>query len=149
MFKFQTMETQMNKMNQKIIFLLGIPFLMLASCAQTSVSDAQAAYCQELANLELAIVNFQGLSADSTVKDLKQAQEQVRSAFTAVKQAASNLEDAKVEQLEQSQQNLEKAVNDVPDDSTLATALKSVSDQVGSVSKARQELFSSANCPAQ
>ena len=136
-------------MNKKMIFLLGIPLLMLGSCAEPSVSDAQATYCQELANLELAIVNFQGLSADSTVKDLKQAQKQVRSAFTAVKQAASTLEDAKVEQLEQSQQNLEKAVNDIPDDATLTEALASVSDKVGSVSEARQELFSSANCNPQ
>ena len=139
----------MNKMNKKNIFLLGIPFLMLASCAETSVSDAQATYCQELANLEIAIVNFQGLSADSTVKELKQAQEQVRSAFAAVKQAASTLEDAKVEQLETSQQNLEKAVKDIPDDATLVEALTSVSDKVGSVSEARQELFSSANCTSQ
>ena len=122
---------------------------MLASCAQPSVSDVQATYCQGLANLELAVVNFQSLSAESTVKDLKQAQEQVRSAFAAVKQAASTLEDAKVEQLEQSQQNLEKAVNDIPDDATLAEALESVSDKAESVSVARQELFSSANCDAQ
>ena len=92
---------------------------------------------------------LKALSADSTVKDLKQAQKQVRSAFAAVKQAASTLEDAKVEQLEQSQQNLEKAVNDIPDDSTLDEALASVSDKVESVSVARQELFSSANCNAQ
>ena len=139
----------MDKMNKKNIFLLGVPFVMLASCAEPSVSDAQATYCQELAHLKTAIVNFQGLSADSTVKDLKQAQEQVRSAFAAVKQAASTLEDAKVEQLEQSQQNLEKAVNDIPDDATLAEGLSSVSDKVGSVSEARQELFSSANCTSQ
>ena len=100
----------MNKMNQKNIFLLGIPFLMLASCAQTSVSDAQATYCQELANLELAIVNFLDLSADSTVKDLKQAQKQVSSAFAAVQKAASTLENVEIKQLENSQQNLEKAV---------------------------------------
>ena len=143
------MKTKMNKINKKNIFLLGIPLLMLASCAEPSVSDAQATYCQELTNLELAVVNFQSLSADSTVKDLKQAQEQVRSAFAAVKQAASTLEDAKVEQLEQSQQNLEKAVNDIPDDATLAEGLSSVSDKVGSVSEARQELFSSANCTSQ
>ncbi len=136
-------------MNKKNIFLLGIPFLMLASCAEPSVSDAQATYCQELANLKIAIVNFQGLSADSTVKDLKQAQEQVRSAFAAVKQAASTLEDAKVEQLETSQQNLEKAVKDIPDDATLAEALTSVSDKAQSVDVARQELFSSANCTSQ
>ena len=139
----------MNKMNKKIIFLLGIPSLMLASCAQPSVSDAQATYCQELANLELAVVNFQGLSADSTVKDLKQAQTQVRSAFAAVQKAASTLENVEVKQLEKSQQNLEKTVNDIPDDSTLTEALASVSDQAESVSEARQELFNGANCNAQ
>ena len=122
---------------------------MLASCAEPSVSDAQATYCQELAKLEQAVANFQGISANSTVKELKQAQTNVRSAFADVKQAASKLEEAKVEQLETSQQNLEKAVNDIPDDSTLAEALASIRDKVESVSEARQQLFSSANCNTQ
>ncbi len=61
-------------MNKKIIFLLGLPFLMLASCGEPSVSDAQANYCQELAKLEQAVIDFQGISANSTVKELKQAQ---------------------------------------------------------------------------
>ena len=139
----------MNKMNQKNMFLLGIPFLMLASCANPSVSDAQAIYCQGLVSLELAVVNFQNLSADSTVKDLKQAQKQVSSAFAAVQQAVSTLENVEVKQLEKSQQDLEKAVNDIPDDATLSEALASISDKAESVVEARQELFSGANCNTQ
>ena len=135
-------------MNKKF-FLLGISLLMLASCAKPSVSDAQAAYCQGLANLELAVANFQNLSADSSVKDLKQAQKQVRSTFTAVQQAGKTLENVEVKQLEKSQQDLEKAVNDIPDDATLAEALATISNKVGSVNEARQALFNGANCNTQ
>ncbi len=136
-------------MDKKIILLVGIPLLMLASCAETSVSDAQAEYCTELAKLEQAVANLRGISANSTVKDLKQAQQDVRSALANVKQAASKLKEAKVEQLETSQQNLEKAVNDIPDDSTIAEALTSITDRVKSFSDTRQQLFSLANCNAQ
>ncbi len=136
-------------MNKKIIPIIGFCCLVLASCGDSSVSDAQATYCQELAKLEQALANLRGISANSTVKDLKQAQQEVRSAFANVKQAASKLKEVQVEQLETSQQNLEKAVSDIPDDATLAEALTSVTDQVKTFGETRQKLFSSANCNAQ
>ena len=125
---------------------MGVSLFALTSCSKTTVSDAKEEYCQSLAKLSQAVANLQEISGNSTIKDLKQAQEQVRSAFADIKQAATKLENAKVDRLEEAQGDLQKAINDIPNQFTLIAARKSIADEIAVVITARQDLFTRSQC---
>ncbi|MGF1571365.1 MAG: hypothetical protein ACFCVD_25365 [Nodosilinea sp.] len=87
--------------------------LLLSSCGQPSVKEAQVDFCQELAGLGSAIKGLTTISSSSTVGDLKTAEKEVQQAMAGVSQAADTVQAAKVDELNAAYQGLNRAINDI------------------------------------
>lgn len=108
-----------------LIPILTVLLLLLAAC-QPSIDQAKANYCESLGNFAEAIANVRQIDENSTVDELKQAQQAVGEAWSALANSAGNLADAQFNEMEQAYRELERTVNDIPDDATVAEALEAV-----------------------
>lgn len=131
------------------VLLTTLLFLVLASCTSESTPTAaekQAQLCTDLARFRTAVASLKSLSPNSTVSDLKQAQDQVKTAFGEVKSSAANVQEARVTELEEAKANLDKAVQDIPETVTLQQASESISEEVAAVEAAQAQMESGVNC---
>jgi hypothetical protein len=120
--------------------------LLLSSCGQPSVKEAQVDFCQELAGLGSAIKGLTTISSSSTVGDLKTAEKEVQQAMAGVSQAADTVQAAKVDELNAAYQGLNRAVNDISNNQTLVEAQASIADEIVTVQNAWDQTNSGANC---
>jgi hypothetical protein len=131
------------------VFLPALLLLVLTSCTSESTPTAaekQAQLCTDLARFRTAVASLRSLSPNSTVSDLKQAQDQVKTAFSEVKSSAVNVQEARVVELEEAQANLDKAVQEIPETATLQQASESISEEVAAVESAQTQMESGVNC---
>lgn len=80
------------------------------------------------------------------MSDLKQAEEQVRIAFSNVKTSTQGVREAKANDLETAYANLDKAVQGIPNTATLRQASQSIAPQVAAVESAQAQMRSSLSC---
>jgi hypothetical protein len=130
--------------------VVALPFMLLAACgsqAPQSVADQQAQLCTDLARLNTSVATLKSMSPSSTVNDFRAARDEVKANFEQVKLTAQNVQEAKVAELETAYQNLDKAIQDVPESATLQQAMDSVSEQIAAVEMARDQMNVDLNCP--
>jgi endonuclease/exonuclease/phosphatase (EEP) superfamily protein YafD len=129
-------------------FIVSIPCLLLTvSCAQPSASEAQANLCTSLAEFKTSLATLGSVSPSSTVEDLKQAQADVKQAWNGIQSDFQDLEVARVEDFSQAYNNLDKAINAVPDQATLSEGAGAIQEEVTAVAAARDQLYSGLQCP--
>lgn len=131
--------------------LAALPLLLFASCTtqttpQATTQDKKAELCTNLARLNTSIATLRSLSPNSTVGDLKKAQEQVRTDYNNVKTSAQAVQEARVADLDAAYANLDKAIAAVPSTATLQQATQSVTPQVQAVQTARDQMNSGLQC---
>jgi hypothetical protein len=120
---------------------MGLLALALA-CASPSAAEAQAALCSNLTAEE-----FTNLDRYSTTGEVKAAADVVRHSFEAVQQANAEVRNAQVDALENAYQDLQGAIDDLPDETPIAEAVRSLQPQIAAVRSARQEVTSGVECP--
>ena len=97
--------------------------LLLTACAPTpSIDEARASYCSALGDFADAMVKMRQIDQGSTVAEFKEAHEKANSAWEVLTKAAGDLRDAELNELEQAFVNLQRTINDIPQDITLAEA---------------------------
>lgn len=133
-------------MRQHMIGLGLLSMLVLTSCSQPNTEETKAQFCKDLAAFQQSVATMQGISANSTVGALKDAQRQVEASFKQVKESAAKVNAAKVDELETALNNLTKAINNISDKTTLREAATSIQDEVQAVSAARSQLSSVTQC---
>jgi len=131
------------------VLLSSLSFLWLASCtpqtAQTT-QDAKATLCTNLAQFNTSVATLKSMSPNSTVGDFRQARDQVKTTFDAVKQSAQTVQEAKTAELEQAYQDLDKAIAGITDGMTLAQATATIAPQVAAVEAAQTQLDAGLQC---
>ena len=95
--------------------------LLLAAC-QPSVDEAKADFCEDLGEFGVAVAQFRGINENSTKDEARQALSDVEKTWSNLKSSAATLGEVKVDSIEGAYNDLEKSVNDIPDDATLADA---------------------------
>lgn len=129
-------------------FLFSVPFLLLATaCAQPSTPEAQANLCTSLAEFKTSLATLKSVGPSSTVEDLKQAQAGVKQTWDSIQSDFQVLEMARIEDLSQAYNNLDKAINSVPDQATLSEGAGAIQTEVTAVSAAQDQLYSGLQCP--
>ena len=92
--------------------ILLVLSLLLVACGDDddpSPADAQASLCEDLAALESEMTTLTGMSAESSIEDLKEQRDQVDDAFDAVVDSADDVADAETDSLEQAFEELDEA----------------------------------------
>ena len=113
---------------KNILYLsLAIVLLLsLAGCGQPSVDQAKANFCQDLGEFGTAVVNLRQIDASSTKQELQDATNGVQKAWGDLKNSASTLQNVQVSGMESAVNDLQKSVDDIPDDATLEQGLVAV-----------------------
>lgn len=140
----------MNRKRVPNLVLITLPLLLLISCTSESpqsIEDKKTELCTNLARFKTAVATLKSTSPSSTVGDLKNAQDQVRTTFNDVKSSAQRVQEAKAGELEAAYQNLDKAIQDIPNTATLNQAATSIAPQVAAVEAAQTQLSSGLSCP--
>jgi hypothetical protein len=137
--------------NRLSSFLLaGLSLFLLVSCTSESpqsTQDKKAELCTNLARFNTAVATLKSTSPSSTVGDFRQARDQVKTTFAAVKTSAQSVQEAKVAELETAYQQLDRAMSSIPDSATLSQAEASIAPQVAAVEAAEDQMSSGLDCP--
>jgi hypothetical protein len=125
---------------------MGLLALALA-CTSPSAAEAQAALCSNLTVFQQSVEEFSNLDRYSTTGEVKAAADVVRHSFEAVQQANAEVRNAQVDTLENAYEDLRGAIEDLPDETPIAEAVRSLQPQIAAVRSARQEVTSGVECP--
>ena len=128
----------------KLFALALIP--VLAACGAPSVEDAEASLCQDLNGLAGSLSNLAQLNAQSTVKELETAKQDVVKAYQAVQSSADTVEAARMDNLETAYNDFDNTVSSISGRDTLGEAAVTINTAAEGVATARQQLYSSLNC---
>lgn len=132
------------------LFLIALPLFLLVGCTSESpqsIQEKQAELCTQLARFNTAVVTLKSMGPNSTVGDLRAAQDQVRTTFNDVKTTAGTVRAAKAEELEQAYNQLDRTVREIPETATLQQANESIATDVAAVEAAEAQMRSGLNCP--
>jgi outer membrane murein-binding lipoprotein Lpp len=132
----------------KWILVLGAAVLLLcaAGCTQPSPEEAEAQLCSDLADLDAALQEFESLDANAAVGDVRAAEDNVTQAWNNVRNSAQTLEEVNTDQLEAAYNDLDNAVQSLPDDITVSEARTQLQPQIDAVKQAWLQVYTSANC---
>jgi hypothetical protein len=132
---------------KSILAIFTISVLGAVGCSsQPSLEEAQAELCTNLAVLQQNMASLAAVGQNSTVGQLKDAQAAVSESFQAVKDSVAQVQGIEIDALDQAYQNLDKAVNDISDNDTIADAVASVQPAVADVQAAQEQLYAGASC---
>ena len=110
--------------------LLGLVILLLpllAACG-TTVDSAKADFCDDLGAFGESLGGLRDIGIGSTKDDLQDALKDAESAWGDLEDSAGKLEDVQLDAVEDAFGDLKNAIQDIPDDATLADALTAVKD---------------------
>ena len=110
--------------------LLGLVILLLpllVACG-TTVESAKADFCDDLGVFSESLGGLRDISIGSTKDDLQDALKNAEDAWGDVKDSAGKLQDVQLDAVENAFDDLKDAIQDIPDDATLADALAAVKD---------------------
>lgn len=110
-----------------------LPLVLVTGCITSAIREKQAQACSSLTTLSRAIALLRSPADSFTVGALKQAEERVSAAFKDFKESAKNEPEVKIDELEKAYEDLDKEVKNIPDQSTMAQAIASISDNVTTV----------------
>jgi ElaB/YqjD/DUF883 family membrane-anchored ribosome-binding protein len=120
-----------------------------AGCVQPSEEEAEAQLCQDLEELRAALESMENTSLRTSVGDLREGRDQVQSAMEGVRDSAGQLANVRVDELNAAYENLDQAVEDLPDDVTVIEGIQTIRPQIQAVRAEQQNLYTDLNCPGQ
>ncbi len=123
-----------------VFVIAAMLLLVLAGCGGASLPEANAKFCEDMAKLGQALTTLTNLGPTATVDQLKDAQKGVNQAMDAVKKSGANLKEAKVDLVDTAWKELDKAINNVSDDATLAQAAAGIKTGAAGVKVAYDQL---------
>jgi predicted negative regulator of RcsB-dependent stress response len=135
-------------MKRTILILSATALIaVLAGCgASSSVTDATAQFCTTVTAYQQSVQAISTLDTNATVGQLKDTQKKVDQAAQAVVTSAATVKEAKIDDFQTAQQNLQKTVNGVPDSATVKEAMVTVAPAAKAVNDAAAEVRTSAQC---
>lgn len=105
------------------VFVAAAAILLLIAYGRPpSVSEATADFCADVNAYARALLELRTIDENSTVEELQAAGEVVKDSLEALQASGAELSEARIAELETSQQDLQATVTSIPDDATLAQA---------------------------
>jgi len=132
--------------------LIGIVAIAIAMFAFTACDDeptqaeANERFCDSVGDLSAALRNLRDLDSDTTVEEYQDERDQVTESYEAMIEAAASVVGLRLEDLEESRDDLQDALDDVPEDATLGEALEAVDDEVDNVARELSQVLNDVDC---
>ncbi|MBP7411025.1 MAG: hypothetical protein KA818_05705 [Methanoculleus sp.] len=117
-----------------------------AGCVQPSEKEAEAQLCQDLGELGAALENMENTTLRSSVGDIRDGRDQVKSAMEKVRDSAAEVANIRLDRLNAAYEDLDRAVQDLPDDATVPEAIQTIRPYVQAVRDEQRSLYADLNC---
>jgi len=138
----------MKKTGILFVALIFVLVCVGAGCVQPSEQEAEAQLCGDLAELRAALESMEDTSLRTSVGDIREGRDQVRSAMESVRESAGQVANIRIDDLNAAYENLNQAVEDLPDDVTVIEAIQTIRPQIQAVRAEQQNLYADLNCTA-
>lgn len=131
-----------------IVAVLGIAAVACDDDDTPSVEEANQELCSDLSVLDsaLAALGTTITNPNSTVEQLNSDRDAVKDALDSVDSSAEDVGSARTAELDSAYSALDQAIQDVPDETTLAAAVNILTPAVEGVVAAEVQLFSDLGC---
>ena len=136
----------MKKMGILFVALVLILACAGAGCVQPSEKEAEAQLCQDLGELGAALESMENTSLRSSVGDIRDGRDQVKSAMEKVRDSAAEVANIRLDRLNAAYEDLDRAVQDLPDDATVPEAIQTIRPYVQAVRDEQRNLYADLNC---
>ena len=136
----------MKKMGILFVALVLILACAGAGCVQPSEKEAEAQLCQDLGELGAALENMENTTLRSSVGDIRDGRDQVKSAMEKVRDSAAEVANIRLDRLNAAYEDLDRAVQDLPDDATVPEAIQTIRPYVQAVRDEQRSLYADLNC---
>ena len=131
---------------KRTVIALVIGALALTGCGD-SAEETLAAFCQSQDELISSVETARGLSAASTLEEVEAARDAIESAWDSYQSDAQDLSDVVVDAADGAYGRYVAAVDEIPDDATLAEAYGTVEVAVNDYFTELQAIAASVECP--
>jgi hypothetical protein len=129
------------------ILIMVLAFGLLAVACSDSQEDAEAALCDNLADLGSAIQSAASLDpATATVDDVNNAADAIQSAWSDVESSAEDVDNIRLDNTESAFNDFESTVSGISGDSSIPDALTQVSQAAGTLQSQVDSINSELDC---
>lgn len=112
-----------------------------------TTQGAESQLCGDLAQLNTALNQMRSLTSSSTVNEAKSAEQNVENAFADVKDSAKDVKAAKLNQVDDAHESLQKSMNNLSGSQTLGSAATTLQSDASAIVQAETALRTSLKCP--
>jgi hypothetical protein len=139
------------KRNRMIFIALGAAaaasLLLLSACDDEPTEEqAQEEFCDDAGEFLAALGALRDVDSETSVDDFEDIREDVRITYENMIASAAELREVRLDELEQANENLRGAIDDIDDDATLQEALSSIEEEADEVVLQLSQVFNDAEC---
>jgi hypothetical protein len=121
--------------------------LLLAACDdEPTQEEAEEQFCDDVGALGAALGELRDVDNETSVEDFEAARESVRNAYDNVITSAQQLREVRLDDLQEANDNLRAAIDDIDDDASLDEALSSIDEEVEEVTLQLSQVLNDVNC---
>ncbi len=121
--------------------------LLLAACDDEPTQDeANQQFCDDVGVFLASLGDLRDIDKDTPISEFEDARENVRVSYDNMIASAAQVRDVRLDDLQEANDNLRAAVDDIDDDATLQEARDSIKDDVDEVSNQLSQALNDVNC---
>lgn len=121
--------------------------LLLAACEdEPTQAEAEQQFCDDVGAYLAALGALRDIDKSTTVDEFDQLRENVKTTHANMVASAEELKDVRLDDLEEAEDNLRSAIDDIDDDQSLQEARGSIQDEVDEVAKQMSQVLNDVDC---
>ena len=133
-----------------ILILMGVltaSAMVLVACDdEDTQAEANEQFCDDTAEFIASLRVIRDLDANSTFEEVEEARDRARDAYARMIESSEDVVDARLDDLEAANQELQRAVNEIDEDSTIGDALDSVDEEIEEVATEASQILNDVDC---
>jgi hypothetical protein len=133
-------------MPKSLIAVLAVT--VLAGCERQNPVTARADFCNELAEFHQALAEVPPVGPNTQVADLRQSWQRVQREYHDLADEAHELNEARAAELKRASEKLQRAIDEIPANATLAEAALLLRGPAAEFEAASQLMRASVQCPS-
>ena len=121
-------------------------FAFVACDDEPTQAEANEEFCDDVAELIASLRVIRDLDANSTFEEVEEARDRARDAYARMVESSEDVVEARLDDLDAANEELQRAVNDIDEDSTIGDALDSVDEELEEVAKQAAQILNDVDC---
>jgi hypothetical protein len=133
-------------MKQRVIAALAVTVLF--ACERENAVTARADFCEQLVEFQEALAQVPRMESTTQVADLRRGWQRVQEEYHDLADDARQLNEARARDLKRASDNLQRAINQIPPNATVAEAATMLRGPAAEFEAASQQMRASVQCPS-